>query len=89
MLKDLGLTENPDGSKGESGQEMHQNPLSSVLSFLTSLPLSSGVGEDAGAKPSCYLVEKGLCTLSLKLVEKVWRMDYIEVEEFLPAPRCL
>ena len=63
--------------------------MSSVLPFLTSLPLSLGIREDTGDKPSCYLVAKGLPTLPLKLVEKVWRIEYIEMEEFLPAPRSL
>ena len=90
LMKDLGLPENSEGSsKREIEKDFQQNTLSSVLTFLTSLLLASGTGEEAGAKPSRYLVAKGLPTLPLKVVERVWMMEYIEMEEFLPTPRSL
>ena len=44
-----------------------------------------GIGGEHGGQQR---VAKGLPTLPLKLVE-VWRMEYIKMEEFLPAPRSL
>ena len=32
---------------------------------------------------------KGLPTLPMKLVEKAWNLEYVDMEEFLPAPRSL
>ena len=43
-------------------------------------------GEKAEVKPVRYLVAKGQPTLPQKLVEKVWRLEYME---FLLAPRSL
>ena len=40
-------------------------------------------------KPLRYLIAKGLPTLPMKTVEKVWSGEYIDTEEFLPAPRSL
>jgi len=40
-------------------------------------------------KPARYLVAKGLPTLPTKLVEKVWNLEFVEMEEFLPTPRAL
>jgi hypothetical protein len=38
-------------------------------------------------KPSRYLVAKGLPTLAMKLMEKIWNLEYVDMEEFLPTPR--
>ena len=43
----------------------------------------------AESKPSRYLVAKDLSTLPMRLVEKAWYLNYVEMEEFLPAPRAL
>ena len=40
-------------------------------------------------KPARYLVAKGLTTLPTKLLEKAWNFEFLEMEEFLPAPRSL
>ena len=45
--------------------------------------------DKAVTKPARYLVAKGLPTLPMKLVEKVWNLDYVDMEEFLPTPRSL
>lgn len=65
------------------------NPFAAILPLLASLPGVSGGGEKAEVKPARYLVAKGLPTLPRKLVEKVWRLEYVDMEEFLPAPRSL
>ena len=41
------------------------------------------------AKPSRYLVAKGLPTLPMKTVEKAWGGEYVDMEEFLPVPQSL
>ena len=45
--------------------------------------------EKGELKPSRYRVEKGLPTLPVKLVEKAWNKEYVDMEEFLPTPRSL
>ena len=44
------------------------------------------MGDKVELKPSRYLVEKGLPTLPMKLVEKVGNLEYVDMEEF---PRSL
>ena len=56
---------------------------------LTSVSSSGTQLEKAEMKPARYLVVKGLPTLPTKLVEKVWNLEYVEMEEFLPMPRVL
>ncbi len=65
------------------------NPFASILPLLASLPVSRGQTDKAVAKPSRYLVAKGLPTLPMKLVEKVWNLEFVDMEEFLPTPRSL
>ena len=48
-----------------------------------------GGGEKAEVKPARYLVAKGLPTLPRKLAEMVWRLEYVDMEEFLPVPHSL
>jgi hypothetical protein len=44
--------------------------------------------EKTEGKPR-YLVSKGLPTLPQKLVEKVWALEFVDMEDFLPTPRVL
>ena len=60
-----------------------------LLPWLSALPGNVDQSSMAKSKPSRYLVSKGLPTLPLKLVEKAWNLDYVDMEEFLPAPRAL
>lgn len=53
------------------------------------LPLTTDPKEKAEGKPLRYLVEKGLPTLPMKLVEKAWNLEFVNMEEFFPAPRSL
>ena len=57
------------------------NTLISIIPLLASMPGPTEVGEKGEPKPSRYLVEKGLPTLPWKLVEEVWRLEYVDVEE--------
>ena len=65
------------------------NPFASIIPLLASLPGPSEPRDKAESKPSRYLVAKGLPTLPMKLVEKAWNLEYVDMEEFLPAPRSL
>ena len=59
------------------------NPLSAFLPLLTA---------DFKAPPpksARVLVAKGLPTLPAKVVEKAQSLEFVEMEEFLPAPRAL
>ena len=65
-----------------------QPPFASIIPFLSGLPGTS-TSQDKEAKPARFLVVKGLPTLPMKLVEKAWNMEFVEMEDFLPAPRSL
>ena len=73
----------------EQPPEDPKNPFASLIPWLTSLSSSGTQLEKAEMKPARYLVAKGLPTLPTKLVEKVWNLEYVEMEEFLPMPRAL
>ena len=62
--------------------------FASIIPFLSGLPGTS-TSQDNDAKPVRFLVVKGLPTLPMKLVEKAWNMEFLEMEDFLPAPRSL
>ena len=85
-LPEMGETSGQQSTAGEGGR---LNPFASIIPLLASLPGPSEAGDKAEAKPVRYLVEKGLPTLPTKLVERVWSLEYVEMEEFLPAPRSL
>ena len=63
--------------------------FSTILPLLMSLPASSESRESSTTKPSRYLIAKGLPTLPMRTVEKAWNREYVDMEEFLPAPRSL
>ena len=65
------------------------NPFASIIPLLASLPVPPEAGDKVELKPSSCLVEKGLPTLPMKLVEKVRNLEYVDMEEFLPAPCSL
>ena len=50
------------------------------------LPLTADPKDKAEGKPLRYLVEKGVSTLLMKLVEKAWNLQFVDMEEFLLAP---
>ena len=62
------------------------NLSASIIPLLVSLLGPTEVGDKVELKPSRYLVEKGLPTLPMKLVEKVGNLEYVDMEEF---PRSL
>ena len=55
------------------------NPFTAILPLLTAIPQ----GPEPKDKPTCYLVAKGLPT---KLAEKVWSLDYVDMEKFFSTP---
>ena len=66
--------------------EEPSNPFAPLIPWLTSMSASGTQPEKPEAR---YLVAKGLPTLPTKLVDKVWNLEYVEMEEFLPTPRAL
>ena len=54
-----------------------------------SLPTGEESKEKTDPKPSWYLTAKGLPTLPMKTIVRVWSGEYIDMEEFLPAPHSL
>jgi hypothetical protein len=63
------------------------NPLASLIPWLTSLSASGTSGDTAEANPTRYLVAKGLPTIPMKVVLKVWNLEFVEMEDFLPTPQ--
>ena len=55
------------------------NPLASISPLLASLPGFPMGGDKVESKPSTYLVEKGLPTLPMKLAERVWNLEYVDL----------
>ena len=84
----LGLPTIPAGER-EKQSGASSNPLAAILPLLTSLPVGQESQDTADHKPARYLVAKGLPTLPTKLVEKAWRMEFVDMEEFLKVPRAL
>ena len=88
----LGLGSFP-GEQGEQQQRAAAldtaSALTSIVPLLTAFSGTSEPQEKAESKPSRYLVAKGLPTLPTKLVDKVWNLEFVDMEEFLPAPRAL
>ena len=79
------LNQNIRGGQTETGGMA--NPFTALIPWLTSAIGSSSLPSGGVDKPSRYLVVKGIPTIPLKSAEKIWKLDYVEMEEFLPAPR--
>ena len=62
------------------------NPFASLIPFITGLAKEQ---QSVDPKPKRYLVAKGLPTLPVKLTERVWGLEYMDMEEFLPAPQAV
>ena len=43
----------------------------------------------AGEKPQLFLAASGLPTVSEKLAQRIWDLDFIEMEEFLPSNKMV
>ena len=88
-LRGLGLREVvEEATRQHASGSVAPNPFASIIPFLSGLPGTS-TSQDKDAKPARFLVVKGLPTLPTKLVEKAWNMEFVEMEDFLPAPRSL
>ena len=61
----------------------------SLIQWLTAMSAGGSQTKKPEVKPARFLVAKGLPTLPGKLVEKAQNLEYVEMEEFLPAPRAL
>ena len=82
----LGSRESPEEKESP---EQQQSIFAPLIPWLTSLSANASHGEKQEPKSARYLVAKGLPTLPTKLVDKIWNMEYAEMEELLPAPRSL
>ena len=85
-VQNLGIQTMEDKPPAESSASEGNNPFSALIPWLAGISGGSSQLEKAESKPSRYLVAKGLPTLPMKLVEKVWNLEYVDMEEFLPAP---
>ena len=84
VLASLGQPGIPGSSQGTP------NPPEEVLNpFTAILPLLALPGAEQKESKSRVLIKKDLPTLPAKVVEKAQRLEFIEMEEFLPAPRSL
>ena len=84
-MASLGLLGIPDPSQGmPNPPEAAFNPFAAILPLLA-LP---GADQKKESK-SRVLIEKGVPTLPAKVVEKAQRLEFVEMEEFLPAPQSL
>ena len=88
VIQNLGLSVFPT-SRGNKQLDSGVGSLASIIPLLTSLPLGGDSREKGDAKSSRYLVAKGLPTLPIKLVDRIWNLEYVDMEEFLPAPQSL
>ena len=84
-IQNLGLSVFPT-SGGNKQLDSGVGSLASIIPLLMSLLLGGDSREKGDAKPSCYLDMKGLPTLPMKLVDRIWNLEYVNMEEFLPAP---
>ena len=93
-MRRLGLAaipqqEQPQNQQHKAAEADRINPLSSLIPWLAGISTPSNASESADTKPSRYLVAKGLPTLPMKVVEKAWNLEFVEMEELLPSPRSL
>ena len=72
------------GKDAPTDQPSMSTVIAALLPLLPALP-AADLKEKPERKP-CYLVTKGLPTLSLK---KVWALELVDMEDFLPAPQAL
>ena len=87
-LRGLGL-ESREAPQQQQTPEESSNPFTSLIPWLTSMSANGNQLEKPESKPTKYLVAKGLHKFLTMLVEKVWNLEYVGMEEFLPAPRAL
>ena len=83
-------------SFGESGDESRQapgegasNPFSALLPWLMSISATTDKKDSSEPKATRYLVAKVLPTLTMRVVERIWNLEFVEMEDLLPAPRSL
>ena len=92
VIRGLGLPVVPGEGEHQQEDDMAtaaQSSLPSVIPLLTFMPQSADRNDKGEPKPSRFLVAKGLPTLPMKLVDKAWNKEYVDMEEFLPTPHSL
>ena len=91
VVKGLGLQVLAE--KGDQLTEMSraaQSNLAAILPLLTVLPQTGEKNDKGETKPTRYLVAKGLPILPMKLVERAWSLDYVDMEEsYLHHAHCM
>ena len=84
------VTETEDGTQqeelptGRNGQPI-QHTDSVALVHLT----ANNKKDSSDPKVSRYLVAKGLPSLPMRVVERIWNLQFVEMEDMLPSPRTL
>lgn len=72
-----------------SNQTVAWDSLSRLSPFFNPSHWVGDLREKADTKPSRYLVAKGLPTLPMKLVDRVWNLEYNDMVESLYQSLCL
>ena len=72
-----------------SNQTVAWDSLPRLSPFFNPSHWVGDLREKADTKPSRYLVAKGLPTLPMKLVDRVWNLEYNDMVESLYQSLCL
>ena len=78
------MTSSSGDSQSQQASTTMSSAMAAIIPLLPSLP-TTDQKEKSDTKQSRYLVSKGLPPLSAKLVERVWALDFVDMEDFLPA----
>ena len=84
------VTETEEGmQQGEAQRGETGNLFSTLIPWLSSFSTTNGKKDSTDQKVSRYLVAKGLPTLPMRVVERIWNLEFVEMEDMLPSPRTL
>ena len=71
--------------------ERVEEEINRQVSLESQLEATRGTGSDkkTGEKSQLFLAAAGLPTVTQKLAQRIWDLDFIEMEEFLPSNRVV
>ena len=64
-------------------------PIQRAESVLSSISTTNSKKDSSHQKLSRYLVAKGLQMLPIRVVELIWNLEFVEIEDMLPLPQTL